>query len=262
METTLSNRTTELAEPQSKALLPSLTGSVNAIRQAITEGLKFTHLPTRSKGAVVSQAYIISGLKEPDETNFDLFATTINERYRWITDKEIIQAFKMNAFGDLKETVEFFGIITVANLCKVMNQFEVKRNPVKLELEVSAQILEKSDEEKAELTNQWLDDIRKAFSNYKGTGVMPKDPICAAMWDSLFRRGKIVITEEQKENYYQEALTDLIKEKSESMDRNEVQLARKAAEGNTPSILQSEAKTRAKKTHLCDLWISLQTISI
>lgn len=220
-------------------------------------------MPARNQAKIVSQIYVICGLKEPSQTDADLFVTCINERYRWITDKELVQAFKMNAFGDLKEQTEFFGIITVANLCKVINHFEIKRNPVKLEMDLAAQILEKSDEEKAALVKQWEKKISEYFTNFKATGILPQDAICAAIWDSLNKRKRIEISDDQKQEYYDEAVTEIVQRMRNGGEMEDVKTVRRIADtGIIPSDIQTQSKNRAKRNHLTDLWTSLETISI
>lgn len=199
--------------------------------------------------------YATCGLKAPSQGDFDLFAATIESRFKWITDKELLQAFQMNAFGDLKETVEFFGIVTVANLSKVINQYQEKRNAVKLQIDKESANVELCEGEKERLRDQWKKDIANTERKFKETGELPLDAICGAMWDTLYKNKLIAITNEERERLYSIAEKEIIAQhRSNAVMGGNLSVARSLDSGVISSGIQIEAKNRAKKNHLKIVW--------
>ena len=242
----------ELPNQQPKTLSQKLSEEIG---EAISTGTKFNLLLPSQKGQTIMKVYAICGLKTPSQGDYDLFAATIESRFKWITDKEILQAFQMNAFGDLKETTEFFGIITVANLSKVINQYQERRNPVKLQIDKAANNYELCEGEKEILRKQWDESIEKAKVKFQETGEMPLDAFCGAMWDTLHKKKCFDLTSERREELYSIALSEIIAQhRANAMAEGKLSLIRSLESGVISSGIQTEAKNRAKKKHLMEFW--------
>jgi len=194
---------------------------------------------------------LIGLVKSPDKVEKDILIDFILNDMKQFRIEEFPLAFKMLVRGDFTIENDHFQNFSVKYLCSVMNAYAECEKRKKhfqdeklKELPMSAKL---SDSEKQKIVDEG---IKQAYEKYKKTGILQKP--CAWIFTELENKGRIMLSKEEKMNFYsmaQEENKKRLEVKKSTSNYFEMKEIHKELENADPNKLKNLARELALKAY-------------